>query len=70
MFEREELSIPTKKMPPKEINQKALAKEERLIGFRHRIKQYKQNRYSQKEERKFYHQVGTGMCEDIPTTES
>ena len=38
----------------KEINQKVLAKEGRLKRYRQRVKQYKQNRTFQNDERKFF----------------
>ena len=41
-----------------EINQKVLAKEGRLKGYRQRVKQYSQNRTFQNNERKFYQQLG------------
>ena len=41
-----------------EINQKLLAKEERLKRCRQRIKQYRQNRTFQNNKRKFYEQLG------------
>ena len=41
-----------------EINQKVLAKEERLKRYPKRVKQYKQNRTFQNNERKFYQQLG------------
>ena len=41
-----------------EINQKVLAKEERLKRYRQRVKQYRQNRTFQNHERKFYQQLG------------
>ena len=41
-----------------EINQKVLAKEERLKRYRQRVKQYRQNRTFQNNERKFYQQLG------------
>ena len=41
-----------------EINQQVLAKEGRLKRYRQRVKQYKQNRTFQNNERKFYHQMG------------
>ena len=41
----------------KEINQK-LAKEGRLKRYRDRVKQYRQNRMFQNNEKKFYQQVG------------
>ena len=41
-----------------EINQKVLAKEGRLKIYRQRVKQYRQNRTFQNNERKFYHQLG------------
>ena len=40
-----------------EINQKVLAKEWRLKKYRQRVKQYKQNRTFQNNERKFYRQL-------------
>ena len=40
------------------INQKVLAKEGRLKGYRQRVKQYRQNRIFQNNERKFYQQLG------------
>ena len=39
-----------------EINQKVLAKEGRLKRYQQRIKQYRQNRTFQNNERKFYQQ--------------
>ena len=42
----------------KEINQTALVKEGRLKRYRERVKQYRQNRTFQSNERKFYLQVG------------
>ena len=42
----------------KEINQKVLVKEGRLKRYRQRVKQYKQNRTFQNNERKFYQQLG------------
>ena len=47
-----------------EINQKVLAKEGRLKRYRQRVKQHRQNRTFQNNERKFYHQLGGG---DIKT---
>ena len=44
-----------------EINQKILAKESKLIRYRDKFKQYKQNRTFQYNEWKFYQQVG-GEC--------
>ena len=41
-----------------EINQKVLAKERGLKRYRKRVKQYKQNRTFQNNERKFYQQLG------------
>ncbi len=41
-----------------EINQKVLAKEGRLKRYRQRVKQYRQNRTLQIDERKFYQQLG------------
>ena len=41
-----------------EINQKVHAKEGRLKRYRQMIKQYRQNRTFQNNERKFYQQVG------------
>ena len=41
-----------------EINQKVLAKEGRLKRYRQRVKQYRQNRIFQNNERKFYQQLG------------
>ena len=41
-----------------EINQKVLAKEGRLKRYRQRVKQYRQNRTLQNNERKFYQQLG------------
>ena len=41
-----------------EINQKVLAKERRLKRYRQRVKQYRQNRTFQNDERKFYQQLG------------
>ena len=41
-----------------EINQKVLAKEGRLNRYRLRVKQYKQKRTFQNNERKFYHKLG------------
>ena len=40
------------------INQKVLAKEGRLKRYRERVKQYRQNRRFQNNERKFYQQMG------------
>ena len=40
------------------MNQKVLAKEERLKRYRQRVKQYRQNRTFQNNERKFYQQPG------------
>ena len=40
-----------------EINQKILAKEGRLKRYRQRVKQYRQNRTFQNNERKFYQQL-------------
>ena len=42
----------------KEINQKVLAKEGRLKRYWQRVKQYRQNRTFQNNERKFYQQLG------------
>ena len=42
----------------KEINQKVLAKEGRLKRYRQRVKQYRQNRTFQNNERKFDQQLG------------
>ena len=44
-----------------EINQKLLAKEGRLKRYRQRVKQYRQNRTFQNNERKFYEQLGGGV---------
>ena len=57
-----------------EINQKVLAKERRLKRYRQRVKQYKQNRTFQNNERKFYQQLGghdtkTYQQPDIKETE-
>ena len=41
-----------------EINQKVLAKEGRLKRYRQRVKQYRQNKSFQNNERKFYQQLG------------
>ena len=41
-----------------EINQKVLAKEGRLNRYRQRVKQYRQNRTFQSNEKKFYQQLG------------
>ena len=41
-----------------EIHQKVLAKEGRLKRCRQRVKQYRQNRTFQNNERKFYQQLG------------
>ena len=41
---------------PKEINQNVLAKEGRLKRYRDRVKQCRQNRAFQNNERKLYHQ--------------
>ena len=41
-----------------EINQKVLAKEERLKTYWQRVKQYRQNRSFQNNERKFYQKLG------------
>ena len=41
-----------------EINQKILAKEGRLKRYQQRVKQYRQNRTFQNNERKFYQQLG------------
>ena len=41
-----------------EINQKVMAKDGRLKRYRQRVKQYKQNRTFQNNERKFYQQLG------------
>ena len=41
-----------------EINQNVLAKEGRLKKYRQRVKQYKQNRIFQNNERKFSQQLG------------
>ena len=41
-----------------EINQKVLAKEGRLKRYRQKVKQYRQNRTFQNNEKKFYLQVG------------
>ena len=41
-----------------EINQKVLAKEGRLKRYRQRVKQCRQNRTFQNNERKFYQQLG------------
>ena len=41
-----------------EINQNVLAKEGRLKRYRQRVKQYRQNRTSQNNERKFYQRLG------------
>ena len=40
------------------MNQKLMAKEERLKRYWQRVKQYRQNRVFQDNERKFYQQVG------------
>ena len=41
-----------------EINQKVLAKEGRLKRYRQKVKQYRQNKTFQNNERKFYQQLG------------
>ena len=41
-----------------EINQKVLVKEGKLKRYRESVKQYKQNKRFQNNERKFYQQVG------------
>ena len=41
-----------------EVNHKVLAKEGRLKRYRQRVKQYRQNRTFQNNERKFYQQLG------------
>ena len=41
-----------------EINQRVLAKKVRLNRYRQRVKQYRQNRTFQLNERKFYQQLG------------
>ena len=43
-----------------EIHKKVLAKEGRLKRYRQRVKQYRQNRTFQNNERKFYQQLGGG----------
>ena len=48
-----------------EIYQKVLAKEGRLKRYRQRVKQYRQNRTFQNNERKLHQQLGG---DDIPTT--
>ena len=45
-------------MQLEEINQRVLAKEGRLKRYRQRVKQYRQNRTFQNNERKFYQQFG------------
>ena len=51
-----------------EINQKVLAKEGRLKRYRQRVKQYRQNRTFQNNERKFYHQLVGHDTKNISTT--
>ena len=46
------------KIQLEEINQKVLAKEGRLKTYRQRVKQCKQNRIFQNNEREFYQQLG------------
>ena len=41
-----------------EINQKVLVKDGRLKRYQQRVKQYRQNRIFQNNERKFYQQLG------------
>ena len=53
-----------------EINQKVLAKEARLKRYRDRIKQYRQNRTFQNNERKFYPQVGGKITKINPQLNS
>ena len=57
-----------------EINQKVMSKEGRLKRYRQRVKQYRQNRTFQNNERKFYQQLGgsdmkTYQQPDIKETE-
>ena len=57
-----------------EINQKVLAKEGRLKRYRQRVKQYRENRTFQNNERKFYQRLGrsdtkTYQQPDIKETE-
>ena len=47
-----------KKVQLEEINQKVLAKEGIVKRYRQRVKQYRQNRTFQNNERKFYQQLG------------
>ena len=51
-----------------EINQKILAKEGRLKRYRQRVKQYRQNRTFQNNERKFDQQLGGSDTKTVPTT--
>ena len=50
-----------------EINQKVLAREMRLKRYRQRVKQYRQNRTFQNNERKCYQQLGGHDTKNIPT---
>ena len=61
-------------MQLEEINQKVLAKEGRLKRYRQRVKQHRQNRTFQNNERKFYQQLGgsdtkTYQQSDVKETE-
>ena len=50
-----------KKVQLEEINQRVLAKEGRFKRYRHRVKQYRQNRTLQNNERKFLSAIGVGI---------
>ena len=57
---RKEKATQQKIIQLEEINQNVLAKEGRLKRYRQRVKQYRQNRTFQNNERKFYKQLGGG----------
>ena len=57
---RKEKATREKIMQLEEINEKVLTKEGRIKRYRQRVKQYRQNRTFQNNERKFYQQLGGG----------
>ena len=58
MWEQKRKGNTRKTAQLEEINQKVLAKEGRLKRYRQSVKQYRQNRTFQNNERKFYQQLG------------
>ena len=64
--EKEKATQVKQTMQREEINQKVMAKEERLKRYRDWIKQYRKNNAFQNNERKLYQQVG-GECTKTST---